>query len=187
MQACPQNTITSNHCQEGHPLHGARSLMIPWMTYPQVTMVLCHSPVACQRNPTSKLHTRKSDSTVSCRKSMACQHTRRSDLTVSHHRSAAGCRIKQERMMLCHSPVAYQHDPTSKLHTRKSDSTVSCRKSTARQHTRRSFSTVSCLKSAWVAGSSKRSNQASFQTESQPASQKDAAIPIGAHQHHQQH
>ncbi len=124
-------------------MHGARSLTIPWTMYPQVTTVLRHSPVACQHDPTSKLHTRKSDLTVSCCKSTACQHTRRSVLTVSCRRSVAGCRIKQERTMLRHSPVACQRDPTSKLHTKKSDSTVSCHKSTACQHTRRSVSTVS--------------------------------------------
>jgi hypothetical protein len=107
-----------------------------------------HSPVACQRDPTSRLHTRKSDSTVSCRSSAACQHTRKSASTVSCRSSAAGCRIKQEQTMLCHSPVLYQRDPTSKLHTRKSDLTVSYRSSAACQHTRRSVLTVSCRTSA---------------------------------------
>jgi hypothetical protein len=101
--------------------------------------------VAFQRDPTSKLHTRKSDSTVFCRSSAAFQHTRKSVLTVSHCSSAAGCKIKKT---LCHSPVACQHDPTSELHTTKSDWTVSRHKSTACQHTRRSVSTVSCRRSA---------------------------------------
>jgi hypothetical protein len=68
---------------------------------------LCHSPVACQRNPTSKKHTRKSDSTVSHHKPAACQHTRQSVLTVSCRSSAASCRIKQV-MGGRHSPVAGQ-------------------------------------------------------------------------------
>ncbi len=110
--------------------------------YPQAATVLRHSPVACQRNPISQVHTRKSDSTLSCRKSAACQHKRKSVWTVSRHKSAAGCRIKQETR-LHHSPVACQCNPTSKMHTRKSDSTVSCRKSVACQHTRQSVSTVS--------------------------------------------
>jgi hypothetical protein len=45
--------------------------------YPQAAMVLCHHSVACQCNPISQVHTRKSDSTVSCHKSAACQHTRK--------------------------------------------------------------------------------------------------------------
>ncbi len=104
-----------------------------------------HSPVACQYNPTSKLHTRMSNLTVSCHSSEACQHIRKSVLTVSCCSSAAGCKIKKT---LGHSPVACQRNPTSKLHTRKSDLTVSHRKSMAYQHTRRSVSTVSCRRSA---------------------------------------
>ncbi len=111
--------------------------------YPQAATVLRHSPVACQRNPISQVHTRKSDSTVSCCKSVACQHTRKSVWTVSHHKSAAGRRIKQETG-LRHSPVVCQCNPTSKVHTRKSDSTVSRCKSVVCQHTRESVSTVSC-------------------------------------------
>jgi hypothetical protein len=107
--------------------------------------MLCHSPVARERDPTSELNTRKSDSTVSCCSSAACQHTRKLVLTVSCRSSAVGCKIKKT---VGHSPVACQRDPTSELNTRKSDSTVSCCKSMACQHTRRSVSTVSCRKSA---------------------------------------
>jgi hypothetical protein len=109
--------------------------------------MLGNSPVACQRNPTRKLHRRKSDSTVSCPSSVACQHTRKSVSTVSCCSSAVGCKIKKT---LGHSLVACQRNPTSKLRTRKSDWTVLHHKSTACQHTRRSASTVSCRRS--VAG-----------------------------------
>jgi hypothetical protein len=109
------------------------------------SMVLRHSPVVQQRDPTSKQHTRKSDLTVSCRRPAACQVW-----TVSCHRPAAGCRIKQEikSTVLRHSPVVQQHDPTSKQHTRKSDLTVSCRRPVVCQHTRKSVWTVSCRRPA---------------------------------------
>jgi hypothetical protein len=56
---CPLNTSTSNRHREGHPLHGARSLTIPWTMYPQATTVLRHSPVAQKRDPTSKRQYKK--------------------------------------------------------------------------------------------------------------------------------
>ncbi len=48
--------------------------------------------------------------------------TQESVLTVSCRSSVAGCRIKKLPMVR-HSPVACQRNPTSKLHTRRSEST----------------------------------------------------------------
>jgi hypothetical protein len=127
--------------------------------------MLHHSPMACQRNLTSKLHIRKSDLTVSCHSSAACQHIRKSVMTVSCRSSAAACKIKKT---LSHSPVACQCNPTNELHTRKSVLAVSCHKLMARQHTRRVL-TVSCRRSA-VGHRIKQEIKSSLVPKSKPTS-----------------
>jgi hypothetical protein len=145
--------------------------------------MLRHSPVAFQRDPTSKLHTRKSDWTVSCRSSVACQHTRRSVLTISCRNSVAGCKIKKYYPTVqWHASMIQPANCIQQSQIAQCLATSQWRVSTQGGQSRQYLA----IDQRWVAGSSKKSNQSEFQKASRPVSQQDAGIPIGAHQHHQE-